>query len=179
MHELGIVLDCKASTLSIVEIMLPMQNINNLQTKGNSTRAISLNMYINKPMSTALNWNVPIEFYVIQSMQNSLRLCVNMKHCLMELQALKLVSFELKDGSKPYHALPHNIFHLYYGTTCKEVDGLCVIGVLTKQSESVWAASAFITPKKFGTIHVALNFRRLNDMLLWKPFPLPKIDMTI
>ncbi len=40
MHNLGVKLDFKEKTITIVEILLPMRNITNLQLKPRITRAL-------------------------------------------------------------------------------------------------------------------------------------------
>ena len=60
-------------------------------------------------------------------------------------------------------------------TTKKEINRLSNIGVLKKDHESEWAAPTFVQPKKTGDIRILTDFRKLNDKLKRKPFPLPKI----
>ena len=60
-------------------------------------------------------------------------------------------------------------------TTKKEITRLSDIGVLKKDHESEWAAPTFVQPKKTGDIRILTDFRKLNDKLKRKPFPLPKI----
>ncbi len=43
LHDLGVVLDFKEKTITIVEILLPMRNIDNLQLKTSISRALKLN----------------------------------------------------------------------------------------------------------------------------------------
>ena len=92
---------------------------------------------------------------------------------------LKPVSLELRKGSVPYSTRPYPILEKYFKTTCKEVERLCEIGVLKRQRESEWGSPTFITPKNDHTVRVVLDFRRLNKMLVRKPFPLPKISTTL
>jgi hypothetical protein len=53
------------------------------------------------------------------------------------------------------------------------------IGVLKWQLTSEWAAPSFIQPKKNGTVRFLMDFRRLNERLVRKPFPLPKISTVL
>ena len=92
---------------------------------------------------------------------------------------LKPVSLELREGSVPYSTRPYPIPEKYFTTSRKEVERLCEIGVLKRQRESEWVSPTFITPKKDQTVRVVSDFRRLNKMLVRKPFPLPKISTTL
>ena len=49
------------------------------------------------------------------------------------------------------------------------------IGVFEKDHNSEWGAPTFLIPKKTGDVRIITDFRRLNDMIKRKPFPLPKI----
>ena len=86
------------------------------------------------------------------------------------------VHLEVKEGSKPCHARPCPIPQSVKSTTKKEMDRLESIGVLKKSSDSDWAAPMFVQRKKTGDVRVLVDFRRLNDCILRKPFPLPKIQ---
>ena len=83
---------------------------------------------------------------------------------------LKPVSLELREGSVPYSTRPYPILEKYFKTTHKKVE---------RQRESEWGSPTLITPKNDHTVRVVLDFRRLNKMLVRKPFPLPKISTTI
>ena len=50
------------------------------------------------------------------------------------------------------------------------------LGVLEWQPTSEWASPSFIQPKKNGTLQFLTDFRKVNEMLVRKPFPLPKIS---
>jgi hypothetical protein len=92
---------------------------------------------------------------------------------------LKPVSLELREGSVPYSTQAYPIPENYFNTTRKEIDRLCKIGIFKRQRESKWGSPTCITPKKDNTVRVVLDFRRLNKMLVRKPFPLPKISTTL
>ena len=61
------------------------------------------------------------------------------------------------------------------GTTKREIERLCSIEVIEKNSDSEWACGTFITPKKTGDVRVVTDLRELNKFVKRKPFPLPKI----
>jgi hypothetical protein len=44
---------------------------------------------------------------------------------------------------------------------------------------SEWAAPLFIQPQKNGTVQFLMDLRRLNEHLVRKPFPLPKISTVL
>ena len=58
------------------------------------------------------------------------------------------ISFELKEGTTPYHGRPYPIPQIHKATLMKEIDRLCSIGVLEWQPSSRWASPTFIRPKK-------------------------------
>jgi Reverse transcriptase (RNA-dependent DNA polymerase) len=86
------------------------------------------------------------------------------------------VSFELKEGSVPYHGRPYPIPHIHEAPTRKEIDRLVFLGVLEPCTDSEWGAPSFIIPKKNRTVRFLSDFSRLNAMLKRKPFPIPKIQ---
>jgi hypothetical protein len=89
------------------------------------------------------------------------------------------VSFELKEGAKPYHGRAFPIPRVHKDTIMKEIKRLIELGVLEWQPSSEWAAPSFIQPKKNGTVRFLTDFRELNKRLVRKPFPLPKISTVL
>jgi hypothetical protein len=89
------------------------------------------------------------------------------------------VSFELKEGMKPYHGRPYPILHKHKVVLMKEIKRLCDIGVLVWQPLLRWASPTFIIPKKDSTVHTISDFRELNKHIVRKPYPTPKISMTM
>ena len=89
------------------------------------------------------------------------------------------VSFELKEGSKPYHGRAYPIAQKHNATVKTEVKRLCEIEVLEWQPASEWAAPLFIQPKKNNTVRFLTDFREVNKRLVRKPFPLPKIMVVL
>ena len=57
-----------------------------------------------------------------------------------------------------------------------EVDRLIKLGVLKQINRSEWAAPTFIIPKKDSTVRFISDFRKLNNRLKRKPFPIPKMQ---
>ncbi len=89
------------------------------------------------------------------------------------------VSFELKEGMKPYHGRPYPIPHKHKAVLMKEIKQLCNIGVLEWQPSSQWASPTFIIPKKDNTVGTISDFRELNKRIVRKPYPIPKISTIL
>ncbi len=89
------------------------------------------------------------------------------------------LSFELKEGAKPYHGRPYPIPKIHKATLMNEIDHLVSIGVLKWQPLSKWALPSFIIPKKDYTVCTILDFRELNKQIVRKPYPIPKISTTL
>ena len=58
------------------------------------------------------------------------------------------VSFELKEGAKPYHGRAFPVPMCHKETLIKELNRLCDLGVLEWQPASEWASPSFIVPKR-------------------------------
>ncbi len=89
------------------------------------------------------------------------------------------VSFELKEGMKPYHGKPYPIPHKHKAILMKDIKRLCNIGVLEWQPSSLWASRTFIIPKKDSLVHTISDFRELNKCIVRKPYPIPKISTIV
>ena len=70
----------------------------------------------------------------------------------------KPVSFQLKDGSKPYHGRAFPVPKIHKEVLIREIERLCKLGVLERQQESEWASPSFIVPKKNKTVCFLRNF---------------------
>ncbi len=86
------------------------------------------------------------------------------------------VHLELKRDAKPFHSNPYAVPHLHQQLFKDELDRLEQIGVLAKTGGSEWAAGTFIIPKKDGRVRWVTDFRRLNQNLVRKKYPLPRIQ---
>ena len=53
------------------------------------------------------------------------------------------------------------------------------IGLLTPVQQSQCGTPVFITPKKEVTVGFITDYRRLNQKLVIKPYPLPRISKTM
>jgi hypothetical protein len=138
------VLDFKEKTITIDEILLPMRNIHNLQLKPSISRALKQNFCLaQEPVSTCnatkrivdildakydkadppsiVKNNIP---HLITSHCNSLLSFLPKFEELFDgmLRDWKFpsVSFELKEGAKPYHGRPHHIPKIHKATHIKD-----------------------------------------------------------
>ena len=175
MEKLGIVLDFKAKTITIDEIILPMKNIERLTNESKVQRAWALsNALAHEPISTELATQRAVKIldanYKKADLQTVTENCEHLnsveKDKLLELLKkfeqlfdgtlghwrTKPVSFQLKDGVTPYHGRAFPIPKVHKETIMKEIQRLCDLGVLEWQPSSEWAAPSFIQPKKNKTV---------------------------
>ena len=90
------------------------------------------------------------------------------------------VDFELKSDAKPFAMKPYQIPHALYQTTKKEVERLeKEVGLLSRNENLEYLSACFIIPKKDQTVRFVTDFRRLNKMIVRKPYPLPNIQETL
>ncbi len=68
---------------------------------------------------------------------------------------------------------------IHKDTIIKEVERLCKLGVLERQTASKWASPLFVIPKKNRTVCFLSNFQEVNKRLVRKLFPIPKISMVL
>ena len=203
LRELGIVLDFRTKDITIDEIILPMRDINSLSTSSKIEKAWSVNhSMIHEPRSTeeATQRAVHIldakyEKADLQSVvdNNCPHLSLQDQKKLLELLynyedlfdgtlgdwSTEPVSFELKEGAKPYHGRAYPVPHSVKETLMKELKRLCNLGVLQWQPASEWASPSFIVPKKDQTVRFLSDFREVNKRIVRKPFPLPKISTVL
>jgi hypothetical protein len=133
MHDLGVKLDFQEKTITIDEIPLPIRNIANLQLKPRITRALRENTcFAQEPISTRSNTKHMVEILdakydkadlpaIIRENCSHLTASDREKLLLLLLRFESLfdgtlsdwklppVSFELKEGMKPYHGRPYPI----------------------------------------------------------------------
>jgi hypothetical protein len=68
---------------------------------------------------------------------------------------------------------------IHHGTLKYEIEQLVKLGVLKRCSDSEWTATTLIIPKKNGTVIFISDFRKLNQMLKRKPYPITKIAQML
>ncbi len=204
MHDLGTVLDFNEKTVTINEILLPIENINNLQLKPSISRALKQNTCLaQEPVSMRNATKHVVEILDAKYDKADLPGIVRDKYAHLSPSCCKLllglllrikvlfdgmlrdwkllpISFELKQGgAKQYHCRPHPIPKIHKATLMKEVNCLISIRVLKWQPSSQWASSSFIIPKKDHTVCTILDFRELNKRIVRKPYPIPEISIAL
>jgi hypothetical protein len=171
MKRYGIILDFKDKMITVDEVKLPMQNINYLQ--GSSTlSALKLNHSLAmEPQSTqevtkrvtrildAKYQKADLQSIVkdkckhLSTNQQKKSLQLLTKYELLFDGTLgdwktKPVSFQSKEGVSPHHGQALPVPKVHKETIIKEVERLCKLGVLERQSASEWASPSFIIPKR-------------------------------
>jgi hypothetical protein len=157
LHDIGAVLDFKEKTITIDDVLLPMRNIKNLQLKSSILRGLKLNSsFAQEPASTRKATKCVVEIFdakydkadlpsILKS--NCAHLSTSHRNLLLVLLLkfeelfdgtlgdwkLPPVSFELKEGAKPYHGRLYPIPKIHKATLIKEIDRLILIGVLKWQ----------------------------------------------
>jgi hypothetical protein len=201
--SLGVKLDFQEKITTIDKILLPMRIIANLQLRPRITRALRENTcFAQEPISTCSKTKGMVEILDAKYEKADLPAIIrdNCSHLtasdrekllsvLLKFESLfdgtlgdwKLlpVSFELKEGMKPYHGRPYPIPHKHKAVLIKEIKWLCNIGVLEWQPSSRWASPTFIIPKKDSTVRTISGFKELNKGIVRKPYPIPKIRMIL
>ncbi len=153
MHNLAVKLDFQEKTITIDKILLPKRNIANLKLKPKITRALRENIcFAQEPSSTCSATKCMVKILdakyekadlpIIR--ENFSHLTVSNREKLLSVLLkfewffdgtlgdwkLPPVSFELKQGMKPYHGRPYPILHKHKAVLMKEIKRLCNIGVL-------------------------------------------------
>jgi hypothetical protein len=185
MKELGIVLDFRTKEITIDHIILPMRDINSLTPLTLDKAWAVNNSMANEPQSTQEATQRVIKIldanYKKADLQsivstNCTHLSLQDQNSLLELLTefeelfdgtlgdwnTEPVSFELKEGAKPYHGKAYPVPKSRKETTIKELNRLCDLGVLEFQPESEWASPSFITAKQDGTVRFLTDFREVN-----------------
>jgi hypothetical protein len=203
LHSLGVVLDFKEKTIQINEILLPMRNIANLQLKPSITRMLRHNTCLTQePISTHSATKRMVEIldtkYEIADIlaivrENHSHLKASNREKLLSVLLkfeslfngtlgnwnLLPVSFEFKEGMKPYHGRPYLLPHKHRAILTKKIKRLCNIGGLEWQPSLQWALQTFLIPKKDSAVHTISDFRELNKCIVREPYPIHKISTTL
>jgi hypothetical protein len=160
MHYLGVKSDFQEKTITIDEILLPMKNVANLQLKPRIIRPLRENTYFaQEPTSIRSKTKRIVEILDAKYekadlpaiiMENCSHLKASDREKLLSLLLrfkslfngtlgdwkLPHVSFELKEGMKPYHGRPYPIPHKHKTILMKEIEQLWDIGALEGQPSS-------------------------------------------
>ena len=95
---------------------------------------------------------------------------------------IKPVTIELQANAKPFKGRYYSVPKAFESPLKTAVQEFCNTGVLRKLShsdDSPWASPSFGQPKKIGDIRLLTDFRKMNQAIERKPFPLPRIGETI
>ena len=95
---------------------------------------------------------------------------------------IKPVTIELQADAKPFKGRYYSVPKAFESPLRTAVQEFCNTGVLRKLShsdDSPWASPSFGQPKKTGDIRLLTDFRKMNQAIERKPFPLPRIGETI
>ena len=93
--------------------------------------------------------------------------------------ATEPVNLELKPDSKPFNSRYYLVPRINKETFRKELKRLVEIGVLTPVQQSQYSTPIFIIPKKEGTVRFIIEYLRLKQKLVRKPYPLPRIGESM
>jgi hypothetical protein len=201
MKEFGIILDFTDQIITIDDDTLPMRDITNLplpRRRGLNFENLASSL---EPNSSVVATQRAVQIidanYKKADLPAVIKTCTHLSQhkqnelleVLQEFEDLfdgtlgdwktKPVNLELKNGTTPYHGRAFPIPKVHTETILKEIKRLVELGVLEWQPTSEWAAPSFIQPKKNGTVRFLMDFRRLNERLVRKPFPKPKISTVL
>ena len=86
------------------------------------------------------------------------------------------IHIELKPDSQPVWQKPYPVALQRKQQFNNELASMVYDGVLVKIGSSEWGFPIFIIPKKDMRVMWVSDFRNLNEMMVCKPFPMPKIS---
>ena len=87
----------------------------------------------------------------------------------------KKFGFTLRDGAKPYHGRAYSVPHSLRKDVKALIEEYVTAGILEPNPDSEWGFPSFVRPKKNGDLRLCTDFRKLNEKLVRKPFPLPLV----
>ena len=90
-------------------------------------------------------------------------------------------SIKLKPGAQPRAIYaPHNVPLPLRGKVQKELARMQSMGVISHVDQpSPWCTGMAMVPKKNGTVRICIDLKMLNESVLHKIHPLPKVDETL
>ena len=88
----------------------------------------------------------------------------------------KKMDLELVEGAQPVHLKAYQVPRVHQEVFKAELRRLCQIGVLSRVGSTEWAFPSFIIPKKDGRVRWISDFRKLNELIRRKQYPLPRIQ---
>ena len=88
---------------------------------------------------------------------------------------------QLKPDKQPYSVFTaRNVPLPLRGKVKDELNRMETLGVIARVEEPTpWCAGMVAVPKKSGAVHIYVDFRPLNEAVLWEAHPLPTVDETL
>ena len=85
----------------------------------------------------------------------------------------------MRPDEKPDNTRWYPVPRINKPTFKTELERLEKIRVLERVQESEWGTPVFIIPKKEGTVGFLTDFRKVNELIVRKPYPIPRIADTL
>jgi len=89
------------------------------------------------------------------------------------------IDIETKPDHKPSSARYYPVPKVSKAAFKKELERLVEIGVLAPMQQSEYGTAVFIIPKKEGTVRFLTDYRQINQGIVCKPYPIPRISKTL
>lgn len=77
--------------------------------------------------------------------------------------------------TRPIRLPPYRLPHAYRETVKTELEQMECDGVI-ERSSSEWAAPIVLVKKKDGSLHMCVDYRRLNAIAKADTYPMPRVD---
>ena len=85
------------------------------------------------------------------------------------------VDLEVKTWALPVRSMPFPVPHIRREKFQLEIKWLLRLGILCRNNDSRWISPSFIIPKKDNEVCFLTDFRKVNELLVHKQYPIPKI----
>ena len=82
------------------------------------------------------------------------------------------------DNAPPIRLPPYRLPHAYRDAVNNELEEMAQVGII-EPSSSPWAAPILPVRKKDGSMHLCVDYRRLNSISRQDAYPMPRIDDLI
>ncbi len=123
---------------------------------------------IEHPDLTQAQWDVALELLLKNND------CFSLDHG--ELRMTKGIEVEIDtEGVRPIRQAPRRLAYAIRDEVKKEVDKLLGLRVV-QESNSPWSSPIVAMRKKDGTLHLCVDYHKLNDVTRKDAFPLPRCD---
>ena len=85
----------------------------------------------------------------------------------------------MRPDAKPVNTNWYPVPRINKPTFNIELEQLEKIRVIERVQESEWGTPVFIIPKKNRTVRFLTGFRKMNGLIVHKPYPIPRIAYTL